>query len=349
MADVAKLQNYIDNTNSIPPMVTPEIGASDPSEKLKLAQIPDDERGMYRILQNKPSLCQPERSGELYHESQANPNICGLHALRHCVGTRWISLKDLNVANWENEINRELVTEACEKFREILLGKDRNSSQPCKLTKVAGDILRRVYGNGEKVKKTSEEIEKIITKLDGVANNNWKEIAENMEKIVILMTNRRTKALPDKVKDPADWAQNWLRSCARQVRECIDSSKEGTSPTAVRDALARILPEVQLANPRNDLGLSSNVLNLSAVCAKLDNLPSDGASTDRAIICGKGHFIALRKTRCDGWCIVDSLLSNVVPLERAGRQRSIVEGRPFTGVIYSTQENLGDFLLTKLS
>ncbi|MDR0595615.1 MAG: hypothetical protein LBF94_02915 [Puniceicoccales bacterium] len=348
MADVVQLQNYTNNSNGVSPVTTLEMEASNPSGKLKPVQIPDDERGMYRILQNKPSLCQPERSGELYHESQANPNICGLHALRHYVGTQWISLKELNAVNWENEINRELVTGAYKKFMEILLGEDRKSSQSCKLTKVAEDILHRTYGDGEKVKKTSEDIEKIITKLNGVADNNWKEIAENMEKIMVLMTNRQTKMLPNKVKDPAGWAQNWLRSCTRQVRECIDSGKEGTSPTAVRDALAKVFPEVRLANPRNDLGLSSDALNLSAVCAKLDNLPPNGASTDRAIICGKGHFIVLRKTRRDGWCMVDSLLLHVVPLERAGRQRSIVEGRPFTGVIYSTQENLGDVFESKL-
>ncbi|MDR0595614.1 MAG: hypothetical protein LBF94_02910 [Puniceicoccales bacterium] len=274
----------------------------------------------------------------------------------------WISLEKLNGVNHRNEDNRRIIIGGCESFKQML--EEISPSDPS--TRIMDNILRRVYISGgkvdkEKVGEVSKEIDGFISKLNGAMDmDDWNEISRNMNEIIAPLTNDFDKdgILAKDKNDPEGWMQNELCSRADQVRNCIDSSASGTISTAVCDALAQLVSEVKAKHPE-DLGLDKKKLNLLDLCNGFhdsipeekfgDNaLPSKGL-IDSFIVCCNGHFMTLRKTHEDGWCIVDSLMDEVVPVEKAGRQKSGVEGLCFTDIIYFAQKNLDNYLREKFS
>jgi hypothetical protein len=72
---------------------------------------------------------------------------------------------------------------------------------------------------------------------------------------------------------------------------------------------------------------------------------------DRAIVCGYGHFITVRKTKEDGWCCLDSEKENPISIgaQRQHRETSRVEGKPWYGAIFSFESDIPNVVATQLA
>ncbi|MDR0679842.1 MAG: hypothetical protein LBF42_02295 [Puniceicoccales bacterium] len=287
------------------------------------------EPGICNITQSRSSVGKPLNAREVYHEKQANPNTCGLHALRHYVGTQWVALDYLNRIAQGMEMWQGAIDEAYNNFV-AALGPSSN-------------FLPNVYADPRQVEQAIENITRLLVEMEREKRvNDWKGILEDMQTIRIILTDNGRVPLP-RASSPLSAIDGYIDQVQGSINLADMSRRGGADPVLIRNVLAAIDPEAELVEPRT-WGLGSQRLNLSDVCGELD-----ARGADRAIICGSGHFIALRKTTNDDWCIVDSEKNDVIPVNRRGKDRSSVEGRPFYGVILSSEGNLADKLAGQLA
>ncbi|MDR3274374.1 MAG: hypothetical protein LBS87_03545 [Puniceicoccales bacterium] len=323
-------------------------GAPAPALKIEnrlpghLCQVQSDEPDLSRVTQGKSSVFQPQRAGDLHHEKQINSNTCSLHALRAYVGARWIHLGGLEEVGHEvlNEILGSNIGEACRNFVETAMKSEQSMV----------DALHYFHGgNVENIGNKIEYINKLVSDLNEcIRKGQWGKLLDTMKLIRGMLTNSDAKP-PIPIPQPPHTLSELSRlsNYEKIIRGVIEGNAigrgAGADPLVAKAALAKIDPKTRLASP-GELGLHSNILdeyNLRKLCDTLSQI-----ETDRAIICGRGHFIALRCTDKDGWCPVDSKKANVVPI---GPHSTTILDKEFHGVIYSTQENLDEFLVQRFS
>jgi hypothetical protein len=318
-------------------VVAQQLDASLPDYLKTIRMAPENpEFKMFTVVQNKSSVATPLSSRELYHEMQVNENTCGLHALRHYVGTQWISLDCLNMVNQGSEAWHGAIDAECADFEKIANGKELQAF-----------LQQTTYPGNEEWQKQNYlsalgDIRQFAAYMAREkAASNRKGVLEYMESIKGVMTDYERVPLPQ-----APNPLSIIDGCISRVRDSINltdiSNGNGADPTVIRNALAKIAPEAKFVNPK-DLGLDGENLNLSNACRKLDTM-----KIDRAIVCGNGHFITLRKTVNDGWCNIDSEKKNVISLAMKGRERSSIEGNQFYGIILSSEKNLANTLANQL-
>jgi hypothetical protein len=298
------------------------------------------EDGMFSIVRNKSSVATPLSHRELYCEKQNNPSTCGLHALRHFVGTQWISLDHLNRVMQSHPMWREALEAAYTDFVRAL-----NAS-------ALQTFLQRAYPENPNLewqarnrRSALEEIQRFAADMEVKKKaNNWQGVLECMKNIRGLLTGHMPlPKAPDPLPDPLPAIDGYIGQMHNLVHMTDASKGDGTDPAIVRDALAAITPGVQLIEP-DTLSLDKTKLDLQKVCNELD-----ARRTDRAIVCGFGHFITLRKTVQDGWCIVDSMMTDAIPLGTPNRAKSLIEGKPFHGIILSDDANIVNTLASQLA
>jgi hypothetical protein len=205
------------------------------------------------------------------------------------------------------------------------------------------DFLHTVYTNRREAEQAIENITLILSKMTREKRvNDWNGILEDMKAIKIILTDNGWVPLSG-APNPLSAIDGYIAQVQGSIDLADMSRGGGADPVVILNALAALDPNARLVAPEN-WGLNRQCLNLSDVCGELD-----ARGADRAIICGSGHFIALRKTTNDGWCIVDSEKPTVIPVNGRGREESQVEGRLFHGIILSSEGNLADKLAERLA
>jgi hypothetical protein len=274
-----------------------------------------------KVILDQSSVKAPH-GARFYLEVQTNPGqvgTCGLHALRHYVGTQWISLAQLDSIKFQSPASQAALTPATEKIAQTL-----NSIEIPEGSDLGQKIL-------DGISRLKSEISNI-----SVTEPIAFEIVSDTRNFVSLLADNLAKNLNDpEVKTLID--------AAKTIENDVLSVKDGGVDGDVLLAALNLLDDgTRFENPEA-LGLGNRV-DYEEIFQAMDTMPS----VDRAIILAGAHFVPIRKNTDGAWHIVDGMIG-IVPRERVGNAWGNGDNTVLNGIIYSTQENLGDHLISQLA
>jgi hypothetical protein len=286
-------------------------------------QKPLEGEDICTIILNRSSVKAPP-GVRFYLEAQTNSGqvgTCGLHALRHYVGTQWISLSQLDSIKFQAPASQAALRSAIGNITQILPS----------IEIPEGSVL------GQKILDLRREIsnmtpaEKLLAEKVAVS-----EIVLATRGFVSLLTNGSTKNFDaPEVKT--------LTGAAKTIEnDVLSVSAGGVDGDVLLAALKPLDDDTQLANLET-LGLGDRV-DYEEIFQVMDaKLPS----VDRAIILAGTHFVPIRKNAEGTWHIVDGIIG-IVPRGRVKAALGNDGNTVLNGIIYSPRENLGAHLISRL-
>jgi hypothetical protein len=291
---------------------------------LEIRELFKGEEDICRVILNQSSVRAPQ-GVRFYLEQQTNPGTCGLHALRHYVGTQWISLAQLNIIKSQTSDSQAALVTAIANITQTL-----NSVEIPNVDALKQEILDKIFQLTSATAPSPELIVEIVSKTkefvssltEDWGRDNWeKDVnAPKMESLI-----------------------NAARTIENDVLSVSDGGVDGgTLLTALR-LLLDDSTEVTSCEELEKLGLDNKV-NYEAIFKAMDtNFPS----VDRAIILAGRHFVPIRKNAEGVWHIMDGMIG-IVPRGCTESAWGNDGKTALNGIIYSTRENLGDYLISKL-
>jgi hypothetical protein len=281
-------------------------------------QKPLEGEDICTIILNRSSVKAPS-GARFYLEAQANlgqVGTCGLHALRHYVGTQWISLSQLDSIKFQAPASQAALASAIGNITQILPSIEIPEGSELK----------------QKISDLRQETRN-MTPAERVAASKMLSATKAFVSLLI----------DDLEKDFDAPEVKTLTDAVKTIENDVLSVKDGGVDGDVLLAALESLDNATKLADHKTLGLGDRV-NYEEIFQAMDTkLPS----VDRAIILAGTHFVPIRKNADGIWHIVDGIIG-IVPSGRVKAAWGNDGNTVLNGIIYSPRENLGDHLISRL-